>query len=259
MLTPIAFDTFEVLIDEFGTAETSLDIKSKWINISIRDFVEDRINPKQDQKGYHFMSDNRLRAEFKELYIAPTALALGSTRLFNYPADFKYPGTLKLTSIVHGSRNCDLHAPTKIADLDQDSFVDKGFEPHAEMTSLGFYFTSAEDDGSDISGATLSYLSQWTEVSQTEPATAGSIPVVSGDTVYVTSGNITYNGTWGVGDTFVYTTGTLTGSGSGSVITSAELNDSAMYEIIRKAAYMYLVSVDQLQQAQAMMGQELNS
>jgi hypothetical protein len=261
MITPNAYKLFDVLIDEYGTGEVSRENKGHWLNLAIRDFIEDRINPKQDAKGYSFQSDNRVRNELKELYVGNTALSAVATRVYGYPANFKYPSTILVLTTTTSPKYVPavIHSPAKATDADRDPFIDKGFEPFCEMLSTGIYVYSKEEDGSDISGVKLSYIKNWTEVSQTEATNAGSLDNTSGNIIYVETGNLTQGSTYSAGNTFTSNGAAITGSGTGSVITNAELNDTVIRECIRKAAYMYLVAMDQQAQAQALMLHEANS
>lgn len=260
MITPKAFEIFDVLIDEFGTGEVSRADKTIWLNQAIRDYIQDRISPKNRNKGYSFQIDNLARTEMKDLYIAPIALNLASAGLFDYPANFSYPGTLLVT--INGKVvGCNIVSPSKAEDLRDDPFIDKSFEPFAELTASGIVVTSKETDGSDLTAATFSYVKQWTETTWGTTLLAGSIDETVGNIIYVESGNLTYNGsTYNVGETFtiVISGGNISNSGSGAVITNTEISDDVMRECIRKASYQYLVAMDQLPQANAMMIQEMN-
>lgn len=263
MNTPAAFELLEVLIDEYGTGELSKNQKAHWLNLAIRDYIQDRIKPKQDQKGYSFNVDNRIRSEFKDLYVGFTALSVVSTNVYALPSDFKYPGRVRVKTTASGNdyRPCDITTPAKADDLAQDPFVDKGFEPFAELTTTGIVINSGEEDGSDISSVQMSYLKEWTDVSYGDPVAAASLPITNGTVIYVTSGSLTYKAvTYTSSQSFTTDgTGAITGSGQGAIITNAELSDDVMRECIRKAAYTYLIAMDQLNQAQAMMANELNS
>lgn len=261
MITPKLYDTFDVLIDEYGTGDATNTEKGIYFRKAIRDFVLDRITPKDKNAPYSFQINNRIRAELGPIYVGPETITLATAGVLDTSTElansYAMMGRLRVLNSNGDYKPCWPVTSAQAAETNNDPFFDGQEEPVYEETSAGIYIQMGKQNYIRYATTKVEtyYVKKWTEPYRGPIVLAGSSLTV-GNLMYVEEGSVTYNSNpYSQGETFTVVSGVtvFTGSGQCSVIRNNELPDHAHEEIIDRACYYHLIAMGESNKANSIL------